>query len=328
VVIGVQDGTMLTLTNVKSGSLITSPVTLEGTGAAFEAVIGRAVIYDHLYTAIGHAQMASMTNGMGQGAYSTKVLYTSSFRSGMQEGIVAVYEDNGGISDEIYTAVLVKVLLDPEPGVALGPLPCPDVVSNPAHWTPLLSAIRPNPVVAEQVSCGNLLGQPSLQAMVVGREIVGGSPTFRSVFAFDHILDAHQHMLFKLVHLPHGEALISGYSTVMTGEVDLNSSLNKGKPDAQMTIDLFREFQWSPGTDTFVQAVFPGLYPDLTRYQAEQDQLAVNQGQASWKNDATVVARSLTVDLLKWSSTSQATMVSGGGPLVGPVPSMELLLGQ
>ena len=130
VVIAVEDATVLTLTNIDARQLITSPVTLEGTGAAFEAVIGRAVVYDHLYTDIGHAQVTGNT-GMGKANYSTKVIYTSSFRTGVQEGIVAVFEDNGGISSEIYSAVMVKVLLNPEPGVALGPLPCPDAVSNP-----------------------------------------------------------------------------------------------------------------------------------------------------------------------------------------------------
>jgi hypothetical protein len=34
--------------------------------------------------------------------------------------------------------------------------------------------------------------------MVVGREIVGGGPTFRSVFVFDHITDARPPLLFEL----------------------------------------------------------------------------------------------------------------------------------
>jgi len=83
---------------------------LEGTGAAFEAVIGQAVVYDHLYTDIGHPQVTGNT-GMGNATYSTTVVYTTSFRSGTQEGIVAVYEANGGLSSENYSAVMIKVLL-------------------------------------------------------------------------------------------------------------------------------------------------------------------------------------------------------------------------
>ena len=204
VVIAVEDETMLTLTNIDARQLVTSPVTLEGTGAAFEAVIGQAVIYDHLYTNIGHAQVTSNT-GMGKATYSTKVVYTSSFRAGVQEGIVAVFEDNGGISSEIYSAVMVKVLLNPEPGVALGPLPCLDAVSKPAYWNQFISA-PPDIEVADSVTCGNLLGKPSLQVMVVARQILGGGPLYRSVFVFDHILAAKPALLFSVKHLLLGNA--------------------------------------------------------------------------------------------------------------------------
>lgn len=106
VAIGVKDGTMLTLTNIPARSLISNPVTLQGTGAAFEAVIGQAVVYDHLYNDIGHAQVTD-SPGLGIANNSTQVSYTSSFK-GTQEGIVTVYEANGGISSENYTAVMVK----------------------------------------------------------------------------------------------------------------------------------------------------------------------------------------------------------------------------
>ncbi len=175
VVIAVDDGSMLTLSNLDARSLIASPVTLEGTGAAFEAVIGRAVVYDHLYNTVGQAQIMA-DRGMGKANYTTNVVYSTSFKAGPQEGIVAVYEANGGISSGIYTAVMRKVLLSPEPGVALGEVPCPSAVSDPAYWTPFVTN-PPAIAVAEQVVCGNLLGRPGLQAMVVAREFsAAGQP--------------------------------------------------------------------------------------------------------------------------------------------------------
>ena len=78
-------------------------------------------------------------------------------------------------------------------------------------------------------------------------------------------------------------------------------------------MDLFREFQWSAGAGTFVQVAFPGIYPDLTRYQAETDQALVSFGEDKRKNDAAKVAQNLAVNLLKWSPSSQATILSGGG---------------
>src|SRR5436305_1463789 len=82
--------------------------------------------------------------------------------------------------------------------------------------------------------------------------------------------------------LNRGEAKISQYNTVITAEVDVNSSLNKGQPPAKLTLDLFREFRGFDTAGTFVQVSFPGMFPDLTRWQAEADQQKVKQGQDSW----------------------------------------------
>lgn len=96
--------------------------------------------------------------------------------------------------------------------------------------------------------------------MVVGREIVGGGPVYRSVFVFGNITAPKPTLLFKVVHLYHGEVIISGYNTLLTGEVDLNSAINKGKADTQMTVDLFREFKWSDGAGTLTQTASPAFF--------------------------------------------------------------------
>jgi hypothetical protein len=106
----VKDGTTLTLTNIPAGSLISSPVTLAGTGSAYETVIGQGVVYDHLFTNIGHAQLTG-SPGMGIANYSIKVPYSSSFKGGAQEGIVVAYQDMGGLSGGYSSAVVVKVLI-------------------------------------------------------------------------------------------------------------------------------------------------------------------------------------------------------------------------
>jgi hypothetical protein len=250
---------------------------------------------------------------MGISDYSTKVVYTSTYKQGVQEGIVAVFQDNGGISADLTKAVMIKVLLDPEPGVALGPLPGPDKLKVPAYWNRFVSTPTMG-AVAQQVSFGNLLGKPTLQAVVVAHQVIGGGPAFRSVFVFDDIMAATPKLLFKVEHLLYGDARISGYSSIMTAEVDLNSAINKGKLDTQVTVDLFREFEWTAGKGNFVQVAFPGMYPDLTRYQAEQDQAMVNQGQDTWKNDPAQVAKAMTVKFRSWQRTLTAVLISGGGP--------------
>ena len=308
-VIGVEDGTMLTLTNIAARSLVASPVTMQGTGAAFEAVIGRATVYDHLYTAIGLAQVTG-DNGMGQANYSTKVVYTSSFRSGAQEGIVAVYEANGGISDESYSAVMVKVLLDPEPGVVLGPVSCPASSNKAAYWSSIIGLYTSKFSVGT-LSCANMKGAPSLQILVPVYHTDGSQVS--DVYVYDQISSAHPSQLFKLQGLYRGGAIISGYSTILTAQVDANSSVNKGKSGDQLTTDLYREFKWSDGAGIFVPTAFPGIFPDLTRYQAEMDQRTVATTQESWKKDAVQVAQHMAVQFLKWTPNAAASIVSGGG---------------
>jgi hypothetical protein len=197
------------------------------------------------------------------------------------------------------------------PTVQMGAQPCADAVKNPAHWDPIIPTHSPDSRV-KSVSCGYLMGIPTLQALITVDK--GGSGSILDVYVYNNITDANPTRLFKLQNLIHGDAKISGYNTVLTKEVDQNSSINKGQPGAALMADLFREFKWSDGAGTLVQTVFPGLYPDLTRYQAEADQEEVNQGHQPWKLDAAQTAKSFATSILKMKSSSSVSVVSGGGP--------------
>ncbi len=198
------------------------------------------------------------------------------------------------------------------PGIGLGTRPCPDAVKAAAHWDPIIPT-QSNTSKVETVSCGNLIGNPSLQALVTVRNT--GSGGILDVYVYNNITNPNPTQLFKLQSLAEGDAKISLYNTILTGEVDANSSINNGKPDAELTQDLFREFKWSDGASTFVPVSFPGIFPDLTRFQAERDQGQVNKGQDTWKLDATMVADHMVSNpnLLNWPATAQTTIVSGGG---------------
>jgi hypothetical protein len=196
-------------------------------------------------------------------------------------------------------------------GIKLGVQPCPATVQAPTYWAPLVGA-QPDVSTVQTVQCGNLIGQEELQALVTVQAI--GSGGSLDIHVFTHITQPQPSELFKLQGLSYGGAKISGYNTLMTAEVDDQSSINKNVPsNAGLQQDLFREFKWSDGAGTFVPVVFPGLYPDLTRFQAETDQQNVNKGQDAWKLSATQTASNLTVNLLKWPAADNATVVSGGG---------------
>jgi hypothetical protein len=181
-------------------------------------------------------------------------------------------------------------------------------VQDPAHWDAIIPTQRPNARV-ESVSCGNLLNNPSLQALVTVRH--SGSDKLLDVYVYTNITGAHPTQLFKLQGLNRGQAKIGSYTTVITAEVDLHSSLNTGQPPAKLTLDLFREFRGFDTAGTFVQVSFPGLFPDLTRWQAEADQQTVNHGQDSWKLDPMQTAQRFADQVLHPGGTT--TLVSGGG---------------
>ncbi len=198
------------------------------------------------------------------------------------------------------------------PVVGLGPRLCPDAVKAPAHWDAIIPT-QNGVTQVENVTCGNLIGNPTLQALVTVR--YQGTGQILDVYVYSDITGPNPTQLFKLQNLYKGNAKISGYNTVLTSEVDQNSSINAGKFNADLTRDLFREFKWSDGAGTLVPVSFPGMYPDLTRFQAENDQAQVNQGQDPWKLNAAQVANHMAADphLLNWPSNAPTTVVSGGG---------------
>ena len=57
---------------------------------------------------------------------------------------------------------------------------------------------------------------------------------------------------------------------------------------------------------------FPGIFPDLPRYQAEADQAQVNAGHHSWKNDPALVAKALAVQFLGRQGSVTTKVLSGG----------------
>lgn len=202
--------------------------------------------------------------------------------------------------------------ITPTPGVVLGPQPCPERVAASAYWEPIIASYAYGGSHSiEMVSCANIMGNSSLQALVTVRRADDAHTL--DAFAFTNITDAHPTKVFQVMGLVQGQAKVSKYNTLMTAQADELSALNTGKAVSAMTADLFREFKWSASTKTLVQTAFPGIFPDMTRYQAEADQQQVNQGHQPWKLSATQVATTLAVNLLNWSPHATSTLLSGGG---------------
>lgn len=193
--------------------------------------------------------------------------------------------------------------------VKSGPQPCPATVSTTQYWDALVPTQPPNNAV-ENVTCASLMSTSSLQALVTVRS--AGSGRALDVHVYDNITAPKPDEVLNLQNLLNGDAKISGYNTIITGEVDQNSRVNKYQNNANLTVDLFREFAWSANAHVFYPVAFPGLFPELTRYEAESDQQKVNQGQQAWQLDAAQVATHFASTYLQWSPSSSTTINSGG----------------
>ena len=197
------------------------------------------------------------------------------------------------------------------PGIQLGEQPCPALLKNPAHWTTVVN-LRIGQTI-ESVICGNLVGIPALQAVVVVRHT--GDVRVLDIAVYNNIFSSTPVQLFALHGLLHGDVKISGYNTLLTAQSDPHSSLNKGLSPPQYEQDLFREFRWSDRARTLVQVAFSGIFPDLTRYQAELEQSLVNQGKGyqQWRLDVVQSARVFASTFLNWSPHVPVTVLRGGG---------------
>src|SRR6266702_4473725 len=119
----------------------------------------------------------------------------------------------------------------PTSQVLLGVQPCPDAMKTTAYWDPIIPTNASSKV--ESVSCANLMGVPTLQALVTVRN--QGAGGILDVYVYNNITNPKPTQIFKKMTLAEGDAKISGYNSVLTAEVDAASSINKGKPDAQLT---------------------------------------------------------------------------------------------
>jgi hypothetical protein len=197
-------------------------------------------------------------------------------------------------------------------GIQLGPKPCPSAVQSAAHWETITGMSSTQKV--EGVLCGYLMGVSTLQAVVKVRD--GGTDSLLDINVYTNIMSTHPSRIFRLQGLPHGDVGISNYNTLMVGEIELKPSQHQaGVPTTQVQQDLYREFKWSDGAGTLVQIAFPGLYPDLTRYQAEVEQRAVNTGQGyqQWRLSAVTTAQNFAEFVLGWDPNAPTTVMSGGG---------------
>src|SRR5260370_35060493 len=113
--------------------------------------------------------------------------------------------------------------------MGLGSQLCPAAVKAPAYWDPIIPT-QNGVTKVESVTCGNLVGNPTLQALVTVR--YNGTGAILDVYVYTNITNPRPTQLFKLQSLYDGAARISVYNTVLTTELEQHSSLNTVKATA------------------------------------------------------------------------------------------------
>ncbi|GCE25749.1 hypothetical protein KDA_12330 [Dictyobacter alpinus] len=90
-------------------SLLKSPVTATGTGAAFEGVIGKIMVFDSHYNMLGTADVQGK-QGNGNASFSTNITYTPTFKTGSEDGTLVLFSYSN--ADGSVTGIaIVKQLL-------------------------------------------------------------------------------------------------------------------------------------------------------------------------------------------------------------------------
>jgi hypothetical protein len=191
------------------------------------------------------------------------------------------------------------------PAIALQVVGCPALTIN---WDSLVGT-HTNVNKVQKVTCGSLEGNGLLQALVNVRYY---TPDAKLDFYVYDNLSGTPVQKFKVQGLVDGDTQIGPKGTITTAEIGLNG-LSSAIPN------LFKEYQWN-GT-TFGQILFPGLYPDITHYQAEKSQaLYVSQGGASgsesWRTSGILVAEHLAMSVFRWSNVTKAVVKNN---LVDPI---------
>lgn len=200
--------------------------------------------------------------------------------------------------------LLHTVLVTPTvtlPTITLQVIGCPSGLS--LNWDSLVGT-KANVNKVEKVLCGNLEGNGALQAVVNVRYY---SPDAKSdCYVYDNITGTPVQR-FSALGLLHGDAQISTVGTLMTAEVGAGDSVKSVQ-------DIFKEYQWNPSNATFVQLLFPGMYPNTNHYQAEQDQAQLNAEIAAgdkhdaWKATFYGVVDNLAKHIFYWTNFSTSTV--------------------
>ena len=203
----------------------------------------------------------------------------------------------GGSSTPVLTSITPTQVSSPTPVPTLTTItlqvvgPCPSNLGN--SWDRVVGT-KPGVAKVQKVMCG------SLDALVIARYY---TPDYKMDFFVYDNLAGTPNRRFAVQGLVQGDAQISPAGTIITSQLISNVPIPP---------NVFKEYQWSAATSSFAQILFPGLYPDVTHYQAEHAQFVANayaaQGKTPWQDSANSVVNKLASDIFHWTLTTTKTV--------------------
>ncbi len=219
-------------------------------------------------------------------------------------GLFPTVSQTGGSSTPTLTSITPTQAVSPTPTPIPVPITlqivgsCPSSLAN--KWDSVVGT-RPGVNKVQKVMCGSLEGSGSLTALVIARYY---TPDAKMDFYVYDNLTGTPARRFAVQGLVQGDAHISQVNTIVTSQLDSKDPIPP---------NVFKEYQWNAATASFVPVMFPAIYPDVTRYQAEQAQslasATIAQGKSAWQTSANTVVNKLASDIFHWSLTKTQTVI-------------------
>lgn len=106
---------------------------------------------------------------------------------------------------------------------------------------------------------------------------------------------------FKQQGLVQGDVTVTRAHTLSIGQLDTTISQDSSVLMQPLQQNIYREYTWQH--NSFVQTIFPSLYPVTSRSEGEELQDLANNGQTLPWNDPLATTQQMAKDLLQWSPT-------------------------
>lgn len=177
---------------------------------------------------------------------------------------------------------------------------CDQAIRN-ANYTQYVSVAKSQEMSAVQFTDTLTAGQPSAMVQVVDN----GAQHLLDIYIYGCSMRQHSPalaLLFKHQGLIQGTVTITQAHTLSIGQLDTTLAPSGNNFLLPLQENVYQEYTWQDGS--LRQTVFPGLYPVVSRSEAEALQEEANSDQdLPWK-EPVATTEQMAQDLLKWPTKS------------------------